>query len=64
MSKLKAKREAAGLSQSQLAEAAGVNKQMICFYEQTERDINKAQAITVYKIARSLGCKIEDILEL
>ena len=44
MSNLKDVREKAGLSQGKLAVAAGVNKQMLCFYEQGVKDINKATA--------------------
>lgn len=63
MSKLKEKREAAGLSQGKLAAASGANKQMISFYEQGVKDINKAQAITIYKLAKAIGCTMEDLIE-
>lgn len=52
------------LSQSQLAEKSGVNLRMIQNYEQGFKDINKAQAITLYKLAQALDCTIEDLLEL
>jgi DNA-binding Xre family transcriptional regulator len=32
-------------------------------YEQKANDIDKAQAKTLYKISRVLGCTIEDLLE-
>jgi len=32
-------------------------------YEQRNKDINKAQAITVLKLARTLGCEVEDLIE-
>lgn len=64
MSKLKTIRESKGLSQSQLDKASGINKRVIQSYEQGLRDINKAQAITLYNIANALECKIEDLLEL
>lgn len=64
MSNLKAFRERSGLSQSGLAKKAGVSIRMIQFYEQGVKDINKAQGITLYKLARTLGCKMEDILNL
>ena len=35
----------------------------IQMYEQRNKDVNKAQAITLAKIARVLGCDIEDLLE-
>lgn len=52
------------LSQSGLAKKAEVNLRMIQNYEQGFKDINKAQAITLYKIAQVLDCMIEDLLEL
>jgi DNA-binding Xre family transcriptional regulator len=33
-------------------------------YEQRNKDINKAQAVSLVKIARVLGCEVEDLLEL
>lgn len=64
MSKLKAIRESKGLSQAKLSEISGVNIRMIQHYEQGYKDINKAQAITLYQVANALDCKIEDILNL
>lgn len=64
MSKLQDIRKANGLSQSKLAEKSGVNFRMIQNYEQGFKDINKAQAITLYKLAQALDCTIEDLLEL
>jgi len=60
---LKRLREAVSLSQSQLAEEAEVSLRSIQMYEQRNKDINKAQAITLAKIARVLGCDVEDLLE-
>ena len=57
-------RKAAGLSQSQLATDSGVSVRMIQYYEQGVKDINAAQAMTVYKIAKALHCTVEDLLEL
>ena len=64
MSNLKNVREASGLSQKKLADSSGVSPRMIQYYEQGVKDINKAQGITLYKIAQALNCKIEDLLEL
>lgn len=64
MSKLKQIREAAGLSQSQLANASGVKTRNIQAYEQGENDINKAQALTLYQIAKVLNVSMEDLLEI
>ena len=64
MSKLQEFRKDAGLSQSKLAACAEVNVRMIQHYEQGVKDINKAEAMTVYKLARALHCTVEDLLEL
>lgn len=63
MTKLQNIRKAKGLSQAQLAVAAEVNVRMLQKYEQGERSINKAEALTVYKLAQVLGCSVEDLLE-
>ena len=64
MTNLKRIRKDLKLSQNQLAEESAVNARMIQHYEQGFKDINKAQAITLYKLAQALNCKIEDLLEL
>lgn len=56
-------REARQISQSKLAEISGVNLRSIQLYEQRVNDIDKAQAHTLYKLSRVLGCTIEDLLE-
>ena len=61
--KLKTIREARSLSQNELAKLSGVSLRSIQLYEQKVNDIDKAQAQTLYKLARVLGCSIEDILE-
>lgn len=63
MSNLKRIRESNNLSQSALAELSGVNVRTLQDYEQGQRDINKAQAINLYKIANSLKCSIEELLD-
>lgn len=60
---LKKIRQARGLSQSKLANLAEVELRSIQMYEQRRNDINKAQVETLYKLARVLGCNIEDLLE-
>ena len=60
---LKIIRKASGLSQSELAKKASVNLRSIQMYEQRRNDINKAEVLTLYKIAKTLGCNIEDLLE-
>ena len=73
MSRLQEKRTAAGLSQSQLAKAAGLNLGVYQHYEQGNRNIDGAKIETLAAIAAKietlaaiaavLGCKIVDILE-
>jgi DNA-binding XRE family transcriptional regulator len=60
---LKRLRRVAGFTQSQLAEEAGVSLRSIQMYEQRKKNVNKAQAITLAKIARVLGCDVEALLE-
>lgn len=60
---LKNIRSQRGYSQSKLAELSGVNLRMIQGYEQGVKDINIAQAITLYKLAQALECNMEDLLE-
>lgn len=48
---------------SKLANLAETDLSSIQKYEQRRNNINKAQAETLYKIARVLGCNIEDLLE-
>lgn len=62
VNKLKMYREQAGLSQAQLADASGVNKRMLQYYEQGARDLNKTQAGTLLKLAKALGCHMEDLI--
>lgn len=61
--KLKTIRESRGLSQRELAATSGVALRSIQLYEQKVNDIDKAQAQTLYKLSRTLGCAIEDLLE-
>ena len=56
-------RKASGMTQNKLAEASGASLRMIQLYEQRKQDINKAQAITLTRMAHVLGCAAEDLLE-
>lgn len=62
--KLKNLRKECGYTQSELAKKSNVNVRMIQYYEQGTKDINKAQAVTLYRIAKALDCRIEDLLNL
>lgn len=61
--KLKRIRESRSISQTELAKLSGVKLCSIQTYEQKGNDIDKAQAQTLYKLSRVLGCDIEDLLE-
>lgn len=61
--KLSKIRELRNLSQKELADLSNVNIRSIQLYEQKVNDINKAQSITLYKLASVLACNIEDLLE-
>ena len=60
---LKRIRRASGLSQSQLAKKADVSLRSIQMYEQCRNNVNKAQADVLLRLAKTLGCKLEDLLE-
>ena len=61
--KLKCIRTAKGYSQKQLAELSGVSLRSIQMYEQRNKDINKAQSESLYRLAKVLGCTMESLLE-
>lgn len=61
--RLKYIRENRGISQAELSELSGVKLRSIQMYEQRVNSIDKAQAGTVYKLSRVLGCTVEDLLE-
>lgn len=52
-----------GCSQRELAEMSGVSLRSIQMYEQRNKDINKAQSDSLYRLAKALGCTMEDLLE-
>ena len=60
---LKRIRSAYGCTQAELAKLSGVTLRSIQMYEQRRKDINKASAETLYSIAKTLGCTIEDLIE-
>lgn len=60
---LKRIRSAYGCSQAELSKSSGVSLRSIQMYEQRNKDINKAGADQVYRLARQLGCTMEELLE-
>ena len=63
ISKLQELRKNIGYSQRELAEKSGVNLRTLQQYELKAKDINKAATRTLLALAKTLGCKIEDLLE-
>lgn len=60
---LKIIRQARGFSQSQLANLSNVPLRTIKAYEQGTVDIAKAQAETLYALAQTLNCTIEELIQ-
>ena len=56
-------RKLVGMSQSELAEASGIPLRTIQQYEQKQKNINKASADYVIRLARVLGVRPEELLE-
>lgn len=63
MNNLKHYREKAGLSQSQLAERAGISVRTLQDYEQNRKPLEGARAITVLTLSRIVGCTVEDLID-
>ena len=61
--RLRTMRNNCGLSQAELAAVSGVALRQIQLFEQRQRDINCAAAITILKLSRSLHCRMEDLME-
>lgn len=61
-SNLQGLRKKAGLSQSKLAAAAGINVQVLQQYERVARDLNGAKLLTLLKICNALECRLVDII--
>lgn len=55
-------RKAAGLSQSQLANKAGIRVQVLQQYEQGVRDLSGAKLATLLKLCNALECRLADIV--
>lgn len=61
-SKLKKMRIRRGYTQKELSEASDVNIKSIAAFEQDPKKLSVASTCTVYKLAETLNCEIEDIL--
>ncbi len=61
-SRLKSLRQISGYSQKELAERSGVSLRMISAYEQGCQALGRAEADSVLRIAKALGCEVESIL--
>ena len=61
-SPLKERREAVGLSQSDLSLLSDVPVRTMRAYEQNKLDIKKAQADTVVELARALSCSVDYLI--
>ena len=61
-SKLKWIRQMKGFSQQSLADASGVKVRSIRLFEQSDSAINGAAALTVYKLASTLGVTMEQLI--
>lgn len=53
-----------GLTQAELAEQAGLSIRLIQKYEQNAQDLNRVYAITIYRLAKALDCRYEDLLTI
>ena len=61
--RLKSCKKAAGLTQEELSERSGVSLSALRAYERPGKDLSRAQAETVLRLAKALKCEISDILD-
>lgn len=61
--KLWEKRVAKAYGQQELADIAGIDIKTLQDFESGRKDINKAAAITIKKMAKALGCQMEDLID-
>lgn len=52
-----------GCTQTELARKSGISLRAIQTYEQRHKDINKASVDTLYRLSKTLGCQMEDLIE-
>lgn len=60
---LKRFRETYGCTQAELSMLSGVGLRSIQLYEQRNKNINRASAETIYRLAKTLRCSMEDLIE-
>ena len=63
LTRLRYKRDNINMSQKRLAEYSGVALRQIQLFEQRQRSINKASAVTLLKLSRALCCSMEELIE-
>lgn len=61
--RLRSRRINCDFSQSELASASGVALRQIQLFEQRQRNINNASAITLLQLSKPLHCRMEDLIE-
>ncbi len=61
---LKRIRKLSGYSQRELSELSGVPLRQIQLFEQRQRNINNTRAENVFRLAKILNCKCEDLIEI
>ncbi len=61
--RMKSLRLGRGLSQRELSEQTGINLRTIQNYEQGASDLNKAEAITIWRLSEALGCAMENLID-
>lgn len=60
--KLRKERQNTNMSQSQLANAAGITVRVLQSYESGARDISGAKLSTLLKVCAALDCDLQDII--
>ena len=63
MNNRKKYRQRAGLTQPELAAAVSISHRTLQDYEQDRKPLEKAAAITVLRMAKALGCTVEELIE-
>ena len=57
-------KKAAGLTQKELSQLAGVNLRTLQQYEIRSKDINRASGQTINSLSQVLHCNFYDVMEL